>query len=376
MSDATGESLRETPDRDGAYPRLSDDQLAALKQRGEHRRTDPGEVLFREGEANDEFLVVVEGLVKVVTSSGGEERLVAVHGPGRFLGELNLLTGQASFITAIAAQEGRCSPSRSTRCARWSPRTRCSGPHPARVLIRRSLLIGLGTGFKIVGSRYSPDTRRLRDFASRNRLPHTWIDLEDDPAAETLLRQLGVAPEDTPVVIWAARRSCATRPTRSSPRPSASRSRTPRPKSSTCSIVGAGPAGLAAAVYGASEGLSTLVARRRRAGGRPAPRRGSRTTSAFPPGSRAPSWRTGRDPGREVRRPHQRPGEASALGQRDGHHVVELDEEERSSARDRRDRERRRATASSRFPDSRSSRAAASTMRRPRSRPRSARATR
>ena len=105
MSDATGSSARDAGPR-RAYPRLSDDQLAALKQRGEHRRTDPGEVLFREGEANDEFLVVVEGLVKVVTSSGGEERLVAVHGPGRFLGELNLLTGQASFITAIAAQEG------------------------------------------------------------------------------------------------------------------------------------------------------------------------------------------------------------------------------------------------------------------------------
>ena len=64
------------------------------------------------------------------------------------------------------------------------------------------MLIGLGAGFRIIGSRYSPDTRRLREFAARNRLPHRWIDLEKDTDAEALLRELGVSPEETPVVIW------------------------------------------------------------------------------------------------------------------------------------------------------------------------------
>ena len=72
-------------------------------------------------------------------------------------------------------------------------------------LLRRELLIGLGAGLKIVGSRFSPDTRRLREFAARNRLPHRWIDVEDDPEAEALLHRLGVTPEETPVVIWAGR---------------------------------------------------------------------------------------------------------------------------------------------------------------------------
>ena len=58
-------------------------------------------------------------------------------------------------------------------------------------LVRRSILIELGVGFRIIGSRFSPDTRRLREFAARNRLPHRWIDLENDPEAEALLRQLG-----------------------------------------------------------------------------------------------------------------------------------------------------------------------------------------
>src|SRR5258705_24166 len=69
-------------------------------------------------------------------------------------------------------------------------------------LLRRSLLIELETGFRIVGSRFLPDPRRLREIAIRNRLPHQFIDLEQDKEAEALLRRLGVGPEETPVVIW------------------------------------------------------------------------------------------------------------------------------------------------------------------------------
>ena len=72
-------------------------------------------------------------------------------------------------------------------------------------LIRRSILIGLGAGLRIIGSRYSPDARRVRDFAARNRLPYRWLDLDGDPRAEALLAQFGVAPQDTPIVILRAR---------------------------------------------------------------------------------------------------------------------------------------------------------------------------
>jgi thioredoxin reductase (NADPH) len=69
-------------------------------------------------------------------------------------------------------------------------------------LIRRWMIIGLGAGLRIVGSRFCPDTRRLCEFAARNRTPYRWIDLEDDPEAEALPRELGISPEETPVVIW------------------------------------------------------------------------------------------------------------------------------------------------------------------------------
>jgi thioredoxin reductase (NADPH) len=125
-------------------------------------------------------------------------------------------------------------------------------------VLRRSLLIGLGAGFRIIGSRFSPDTRRLRDFAARNRLPHSWVDLEEDPAAEALLRGLGVAPRDTPVVMLRGDRVLRNPSNIDLARVLGLRG---DEEQTVCDllVVGAGPAGLAAAVYGASEGLDTVA---------------------------------------------------------------------------------------------------------------------
>lgn len=123
---------------------------------------------------------------------------------------------------------------------------------------RRYLLIGLGAGFRILGSCYSQDTRRLREFAARNRLPHRWLDLERDKEAEALLRRFSIRPEETPVVLWKGERVLRN-PSNAElarliglPAPTA--------KDAQCDVivVGAGPAGLAAAVYGASDGLTTI----------------------------------------------------------------------------------------------------------------------
>ena len=156
----------ETPDLQGAYPRLDDAQIATLTGLGPRRPTQPGETLFRGGDRYCDFFVILAGYVAVQEGRGTpEERIISLHGRGRFPGDLILRA----------------------------------------CLVRRSLLISLGVGLRIVGSRYSPDVRRLRDFAPRNRLPYRWLDLEADPAAEALLGQLGVDPADTPVVIAASR---------------------------------------------------------------------------------------------------------------------------------------------------------------------------
>jgi pyruvate/2-oxoglutarate dehydrogenase complex dihydrolipoamide dehydrogenase (E3) component len=99
--------ITETPDPQGAYPRLSDAQVAALTGQGDRRGAQPGEILFREGERDCDFYVVLAGHMASVEGHGThEERILSVHGCGRFLGELSLLTGEGSFCAAIAQDSG------------------------------------------------------------------------------------------------------------------------------------------------------------------------------------------------------------------------------------------------------------------------------
>jgi thioredoxin reductase (NADPH) len=257
---STEVAAAETPDLYGAFPRLSDEQIEVLAEHGERRRTHPGEVLFREGDATCDFYVIVQGKVAIVEGYGRDEQEIGLHGPGRFLGELSLLTGEVVFVTAVVREAGEVVVVAAPRLRELVTRDPVIGDLILRAyLIRRSILIGLGSGFRIVGSRYSPSTRRLREFAVRNRLPHRFIDLEDDQTAEALLRQLGVPPEETPVVILRGEHVLRNPSTAEL----ASRVGLHVPVQSRALsdlvVVGAGPAGLAAAVYGASEGLSTLT---------------------------------------------------------------------------------------------------------------------
>jgi hypothetical protein len=119
--------LHETPDLQGAYPRLSEEQVEILATAGDRRPTRPGEVLYREGQEDYDFFVVLAGTVAVVEEDGGAERVVSVHGPGRFLGELSLLTGQAAPVTAMVRHPGAVLAVPVDACASSSPRIPPSG---------------------------------------------------------------------------------------------------------------------------------------------------------------------------------------------------------------------------------------------------------
>jgi thioredoxin reductase (NADPH) len=253
--------ITETPDPQGAYPRLSDAQIAALTGQGDRRGTLPGEILFGEGERDCDFYVVLAGHVASVEGHGThEERIISVHGRGRFLGELSLLAGQGSFYTAVALDAGEVLAVSVARLRGLIARDAAFGDLVLRAyLLRRSILIGLGVGLRVVGSRYSPDTRRVRDFAARNRIPVRWLDLETDPAAEAMLAQFGVAPGDTPVVIVYGRR--LLRNPGNAELAAAIGLPAPSAQQAGCDVlvVGAGPAGLSAAVYAASEGMQVTA---------------------------------------------------------------------------------------------------------------------
>ena len=250
----------ETPDRDGAFPRLSAGQIELLENDGRRRRTQVGEVLFRQGDPYEDFLVVLAGLVAMVDGDERSNSVIAVHGPGRFLGELSLLTGQAAFATAVVREHGELLAVPVWRLRDLVAQNRGLGDVVLRAyLIRRELLIGAGAGLRIVGSRHSPDTWRLREFAARNRLPHRWIDLDVDEDAEGLLHGLGLAPDETPVVLWLGREVLRNPSNVELARAVGLRSPHLEGTDYDVIVVGAGPAGLAAAVYAASEGLSTIT---------------------------------------------------------------------------------------------------------------------
>ena len=324
----------ETPDPDGAFPRLTHEQIEVLSAYGERRPTRAGEVLFKEGDAND-FFVILEGLVALVERYGSddaegeaEQEALGVHGAGRFLGEVNLLTGQTAVVTAVVREPGEVLVVPAERLRQLvSQDTRLGDLILRAFLTRRSLLIGLGAGFRIVGSRFSPDTRRLREFAARNRLPHAFIDLEQDAAAEELLRRLGVAPEETPVVIWRGEQVLRNPSNAELGALIGLRPRKAPDDPFDLIVVGAGPAGLAAAVYGASEGLKTAVMDSVATGGQAGTSSRIENYLGFPAGISGSELAD-----RAVIQAEKFgaqigvPAEATALGGDDGHHVIELDD--------------------------------------------------
>jgi thioredoxin reductase (NADPH) len=252
-----GLGLEETPDRQGAFPRLDEGQVARFRADGVVRSVEPGEVLFRAGDAEYDFFVLESGVVVVVLGYGGENRVVGIHGRHRFLGELNLLTDAPSLVTAVVRDAGEVIQMKCTRMVEIASKDENLSNMMLRAFLeRRSRLIDLGAGVKLVGSRFSTNTQRLREFLVRNRTPYHWVDLEDDPESDALLEALGVEPAETPVVVWG--RGILRNPSIAelAAKLGLGARGTPPPMCDLL-IVGGGPAGLAAAVYGASEGLDT-----------------------------------------------------------------------------------------------------------------------
>jgi thioredoxin reductase (NADPH) len=245
----------ETPDSLGAYPRLTPLQLQALSEVGTTASVSEGQVLARAGEPLESFFVVVEGRVMVYD---GDAR-VEIHGPGRFVGDIGLLEGQPSFATIAALERGKVLEVPISALERLVTGDPLIGDVILRAyLIRRSMAIGFGSGLRVVGSRFSPGTRRLLDFAARNRVPHRLLDLERDPAAEAIVRRLGLSVADLPVVIVGGSRILRN-PSIAEVSDALGLRRTRPPTTSDVLVVGAGPAGLAAAVYAASDGLSVVL---------------------------------------------------------------------------------------------------------------------
>jgi thioredoxin reductase (NADPH) len=256
-------------DHEVAFPVLSAEDLAALTARGHPRGVRAGEVLFAEGDRDFCFFVVVEGEIEIVEHSRGTPHQVAVHKAGEFTGDVDMLSGRSALVTAQAATDGRVVELSTGELRRAVDELPELGETIVKAfLMRRNLLLDEGfQGFRIIGSRFSPEAHRLRDFATRNAIPFRFMDLETDEQADAILRQLGIPASATPIVMggdgeWYSNPSAADIGV-------CMGLVSPMEEGHVYDlvVVGAGPAGLAASVYAASEGLDVLTADALAAGG-------------------------------------------------------------------------------------------------------------
>jgi thioredoxin reductase (NADPH) len=248
----------------GSRPKLSDKQLAVIGRYGSQHSTDAGQVLFADGDETYDLIVLLAGTAEIVEGHGQPgSTSINFYGPGEFLGEVGLLTGQRAFLSAVVREPGSVLrvPAAQVQVI-MAQETDLSELILRAFLARHARLTQAGSGLTLVGSRFDPSTRRLLGALSRNRLSSRWLELESSDEAETVIRDLEVPLTDLPIVLIPG--SPMLRNPSDGQLLSAlglSDSGDQRLEE-VCDllVVGAGPAGLAAAVYGASEGLATTLA--------------------------------------------------------------------------------------------------------------------
>jgi thioredoxin reductase (NADPH) len=239
---------------------LTDDHIAMLRRIGEARPTRAGDVLFREGDRERDLFVILSGRVKLCDHQAGVERDLVTWGARDFIAGLGLITGLRLFTAGVVVEAGEVLVVPAHKLQRLISRDQVLGDLIVRTMLaRRDWMLKTRAGLRIIGSRSQPDTRRLLEFAARNRLPHVWLDLDADPAADLILRRRQTPRDQTPVVVMRGGQMLS-RPSNAELARAVGIGTSPKSGVTyDVAIIGAGPAGLAAAVYGASEGLSTVV---------------------------------------------------------------------------------------------------------------------
>ena len=255
------------------FPALTDAQIARIASYGSRRRIRAGEVLIEPGTEVFPFFVVVSGAIEIVrpSSIGGASISVHVHSPGEFTGDTNMLLGRPALMrsTAIATGEALAF-THEQLLALVQTDSEISDILMRTFIYRRLAIIDLGIGdVVVIGSMHSAATLRIREFLARNGHPLKYFDLDRDPDVQTLLDRFHVAPVDIPFVICRGDMTLRN-PSNQELAKCLGFNRAIDGRVRDVVIVGAGPSGLAAAVYGASEGLDVLVIESNSPGGQAA----------------------------------------------------------------------------------------------------------
>jgi thioredoxin reductase (NADPH) len=255
--------------RTQVFPILTPAQIDRIRPYGRIRHVQSGEILFEPNDAAVPFFVVLSGDMEIVQPSLDGERTIATHGPGEFTGEMIMISGQRSLVSGrvtapgdfleVQAEDLRALVARDAELSEILLRA---------FILRRLELIRRGYGnVVLMGSRHSARTLQLREFLSRNGHPYTYVDLDADQGSQVLLDRFHVNPSEIPVVICNGRDVLKRPSIQALANCLGLNVSIDQKEIRDVLIVGAGPAGLAAAVYASSEGLNVLAVEARAPGG-------------------------------------------------------------------------------------------------------------
>ncbi len=258
---ATTATVRDAPVNAAMFPELSADQIARLARQGTARRVSTGEVLMEAGQPTVFLFVLTEGRLEVIRPTVRGDVLLTTLTPGMFAGEAALLAGGAALASLVAAEPTEVIQiDRSTLLSLVSTDSELSEVLLRAFMLRRADIVRRDPGaVLLVGSTYCRATLRVREFLTRNRHPHTWLDVDRDPCAQELLDRFDVGLDDMPLVICGGDAVLRSPSNQQIADYLGFNQVLDRTQIRDVVIVGAGLAGLAAAVYAASEGLDVLV---------------------------------------------------------------------------------------------------------------------
>jgi thioredoxin reductase (NADPH) len=243
------------------FPRLDEDRVARVRAFGEEEAVPAGTYLFRQGQRGVDFFLILEGAIEVFeTDVCGEDRLVVVHTERQFSGEMNLFNDRQILVSGRAREHSRVVRIHGANFRRLVSSEADIGEIIMRAFIlRRVGLIRHGSGAALVGPGHGADTLRIQRFMTRNGYPHRVLNTETDPTAGGFLECFQLTPEQLPVLILPGE-VLLRNPTNAALADALGLVESLDAAAVyDVAVIGAGPAGLAAAVYAASEGLSTLV---------------------------------------------------------------------------------------------------------------------
>jgi thioredoxin reductase (NADPH) len=243
------------------FPKLTPAQIRRIAARGRMRTVEHGEVLYEQGDSAAPFFVVVTGELEVVRPSGTIETLVTVHRSGQFSGEVGTLSGRRTLFRVRATKPGKVIElDRQHMLVLLQSDAELGEILTRAFILRRVELVAAGVGdVVLIGSTHSADTLRIKEFLIRNGHPYSYIDLEHDPDVQNLLDSFHLAASEIPVVICRGKIVLRNPSKQQIADCLGFNESIDQTQVRDLVVIGAGPSGLAGAVYGASEGLDVLV---------------------------------------------------------------------------------------------------------------------